>query len=444
LSFSPENLLEILRGLPAAPRYWVAFSGGLDSTVLLHALTENKTVLPGQLRAAHVNHHIHRDAAHWQTHCERLCASLGVPLESQSVEVRPAKGESLEAAAREERYRALESLLQPGDMLLTAQHADDQLETFLLQALRGAGVRGLAAMPLTAPFGGGLLARPLLAFTREELETWARGRKLARIEDPSNADRSLDRNYLRHEVLLLLKARWPSAAATVGRSARHAAEAAEMLKAMAAEDWSHHGPGETLPVAALERLPEPRARNLVRYWLELRGLPLPPSHKLAELLRQAGAAEDRNPCVDWEGAEVRRFGGQLYAQRPLPPSPGEFLLKPGVVRDLGEGLGALQLVPVAGEGIRAALCGREGLRVAFRSGGESCRPAGKAHARPLKKWLQEMHVVPWLRDRLPLIYSEGAGPELLAVAGLFACEPHLAAPGEAGLRIEWLGHPPLN
>ena len=389
----------------------------------------------------HVNHGLYKDADQWQAHCERLCAGLDVPLESRRIDVRPGKGESLEAVARGQRYRVFESLMEPRDMLLLAQHADDQLETFLLQALRGAGVRGLAAMPECAPFAGGILARPLLAWTRAELEAWARENSVTWIEDPSNADTDLDRNYLRHEILPRLKSRWPAAATTIGRSAGHAAEAAEMLRVLAAEDWSRYGAGDTLPVAALDQLPEPRARNLIRHWVESRGLPLPPAHKLAELLRQAGAAEDRNPCVDWEGAEVRRYGGRLYAQRPLPPSPDEFRLIPGVAHDLGQGLGALRLVPAAGEGIRAALCGPQGFRVAFRSGGESCRPAGRAHERPLKKWLQEMHVVPWLRDRLPLVYSEG---ELLAVAGLFACEPHVAAPGEAGLRIEWSGHPPLN
>lgn len=441
MPFVPEDLLEILRDLPAALHYWVALSGGLDSTVLLHALAAHRDALPGELRAVHVNHGLHPEAPRWQVHCEQLAASLTVPLKSRAVSVALRPGESLEAVARRERYRVFEGLMKPGDMLLTGQHADDQAETFLLQALRGSGVRGLAAMPLSAPFARGQLVRPLLAWTRAELEVWAREQQLGWIEDPSNTDTDLDRNYLRQEVLPRLRARWPAVAATLGRSARHAAEADEMLKEIAAEDWLRYGDGETLSLAALEGLPGPRVRNLLRHWLELRGLPLPPSHKLAELLRQAGAAEDRNPCVDWEGAEVRRYGGRLYAQPPLPPSPVEFLLKPGVSHALGEGLGALELVPAAGEGIRAALCGPAGLRVSFREGGESCRPAGRAHARPLKKWLQEMHVPPWLRDRLPLVY---AGRELLAVAGLFSCEPHLAAPGEPGLRIEWSGHPPLN
>jgi tRNA(Ile)-lysidine synthase len=437
-------LLQTLRRLPKVRRYRVALSGGLDSSVLLKACAELRAEL-GALDAIHVNHNLQPDAAAWSEHCQRLCQGLGVPLEVRSVRVDAASGQGLEAAARGARYGVFRDLLQPGDMLLLAQHADDQLETFLLQALRGAGVRGLSAMPECIGWEAGHLARPLLKEHRADLEAWARAQGLGWIEDPSNTDTSLDRNYLRHEVLPRLKARWPAAADTVSRAAAHCAEAEATLSDLAAEDWRRFGSGISLPVSALDELGEARARHLLRHWLGLRGLPLPPAHKLAEILLQARAGEDRNPCVDWQGAEVRRYGGQLHALTPLPPVPQEFRLCPGHFTELGRGLGALGLVPVAGEGIRAVLCGPEGLRVAFREGGESCRPAGRAHGRPLKKWLQEMHVLPWLRERLPLVYSgEGSGGELLAVAGLFACEPYVAGPGEAGLRIEWRDHPPLH
>jgi tRNA(Ile)-lysidine synthase len=443
--FSPSSILDFLLRFPPARRYRVALSGGLDSSVLLHALAQERAGLPGELSAVHVNHGLHADAGEWQATCERMCAALGVPIESRRVHVAAAKGESLEASARDRRYGAFHEIMQPGDALLLAHHADDQAETFLLQALRGAGVRGLAAMPESAEFAGGLLLRPVLAYPRIELEAWARSQGLTWIEDPSNADRDFDRNYLRHEVMPRLRSRWPAVADTLSRAARHSAEAEAVVQVLAAEDWQRYGKGDTLPVQALEELPEPRARQLLRHWVGLRGLPLPPAHKLSEILLQAGAAEDRNPCVDWQGAEVRRYGGQLYALQPLPLAPQEFQLSPGRFEDLGPGLGALGLVSTVGEGVRAALCGPMGLRISFRAGGESCRPAGHAHGRPLKKWLQEMHVLPWLRDRLPLVYSgEGAGGELLAVAGLFACEPYLAQPGEAGLRIEWRGHPPLQ
>lgn len=444
MSFVPEKLLGFLRDRPAAC-YRVALSGGLDSTVLLHALVALRAGLPGPLAAVHVDHGLNPKAAEWQQHCERLCRALDVPLESRKVSVRPGAGESLEAVARERRYGVFTELMQAGDALLLAQHADDQLETFLLQALRGAGVRGLAAMPERAEFAGGWLLRPLLGFRRAELEAWAREQGLAWVEDPSNSDTDLDRNYLRHEVVPRLKARWPAAAETVSRSARHSAEADAVLQTLAAEDWARYRAGEMLRLTVLDELPAPRMRLLLRYWLERRGLPLPPAHKLAEILLQARAAQDRNPCVDWAGAEVRRYGGLLYAQRSLAAMPAGFRLRPGMARELGEGLGSLSLVPATGEGIRASLCGPEGLRVTFRVGGESCRPAGRAHGRPLKKWLQEMEVLPWLRDRLPLVYSDaGADGELLAVAGLFTCEPHAARPGEAGLRIEWRDHPSLN
>ncbi len=441
MAFSPSSILDFLLRFPPARRYRVALSGGLDSSVLLHALGQERAALPGELSAVHVDHGLHADAGQWQAACERMCAALGVPIESRRVHVVAAKGESLEALARERRYAAFREIMQPGDALLLAQHADDQAETFLLQALRGAGVRGLAAMPESAEFAEGLLLRPLLAIPRVELEAWARSHGLTRIEDPSNADRDFDRNYLRHEVMPRLRSRWPAVADTLSRAARHSAEAEAVLQALAAEDWQRYGKGHTLPVQALKELPEPRARQLLRHWMDLRGLPLPPAHKLSEILLQAHAAEDRNPCVDWQGAEVRRYGGQLYALEPLPLAPREFQLSPGRFEDLGPGLGALGLVSAVGEGVRAALCGPGGLRISFRAGGESCRPAGQAHGRPLKKWLQEMHVLPWLRDRLPLVYS---GEELLAVAGLFACEPYLAQPGEAGLRIEWRGHPLLH
>lgn len=443
MSFAPEKLIRLLRERPAT-RYRVALSGGLDSTVLLHALVQVRDRLAGPLGAVHVDHGLHPGSRGWQRRCEELCRALAVPLESRSITVRPADGESLEAVARERRYEAFVELMQAGDALLLAQHADDQLETFLLQALRGAGVRGLAAMPEAMEFAGGRLLRPLLGFRREELETWARVQGLTWVEDPSNTDTDFDRNYLRLEVVPRLKARWPAAADTVTRAARHAAEADAVLQAVAAEDWARYQAGDMLRLTALDELPAARVRQLLRHWLEQRGLPVPPSAKLAQIIMQARAGQDRNPCIDWAGAEVRRYGGLLYAQPRLGAVPVGFRVKPGTTYPVGEGLGQLSLVPAIGEGIRAGLCGPEGLKVAFREGGESCRPAGRAHARPLKKWLQEMQVLPWLRDRLPLVYGGAAGGELLAVAGLFACEPHAARAGEPGLRIEWRDHPVLN
>lgn len=435
----------VLRGLPAARCYWVGFSGGLDSTVLLHALVQQESALVARLRALHVNHHLYFKSDDWQRHCEQLCAALQVPLECRSVRINPAKGQSLEAIAREQRYQVFRTLIGEGDLLLLAHHQDDQLETFLLQALRGAGLRGLAAMPMIGSFESGHLARPLLGFSRNELQAWAETQKLTWLDDPSNADSRFDRNYLRREVVPVIRQRWPSAAATVARSARHCGEALGLLAAVAEEDWRHcvGDQGQVLPVAALQKLGAARAKNLLRYWLEKLQLPLPPAHKLEQMISELlSARADRNPCVSWEGAEVRRYRGRLYGLLPLPAKPRrEFRLTLGEETAMGPGMGTLRLAPTTKGGLRAAGCPAEGLRVCFRSGGEVCKPAGQAHHRPLKKWLQEFKVVPWMRDRLPLLYS---GDQLAGVAGLFVCAPFAAGADEPGLRIDWSSHPALH
>lgn len=445
MSFDADKLLNVLRGLPAAQRYWVAYSGGLDSRVLLQALALCRTALDGELRAVHVNHHIHPQSDDWQLHCQKICAALSISLECRNVRIAPNKGESLEAVARERRYAVFHDLLHAGDLLLLAQHQDDQLETFLLQALRGAGLRGLASMPMLAACGEGQLARPLLGWSREELLEWAEARKFEWIEDPSNADTRFDRNYLRQRVLPIIRGRWPAAAETVNRSARHCGEALELLACQAEGDWKQctDSAGVSLMLAPLKKLGVPRAKNLLRYWFERMNLPPPPAHKLQQIFSEVLAARaDRNPCVTWEGAELRRYRQQLYAMPPLPDAQADGLrLYPSSELNLGSALGSLSLQAVRGDGLRKAACPMDGFEVRFRSGGEVCRPVGRAHRRPLKKWLQEYGVLPWMRERLPLIY---AGDELAAVAGLFVCAPFAAGKRDPGLRIQWQSHPPLQ
>lgn len=445
VDFDPEKLLSKLRGLPAAQCYWVGFSGGLDSTVLLHALARLRARLDGGLRAIHVNHHLHPQSDAWQAHCRRICAALEIPIECREVTIAPAAGESLEAVARARRYAAYRELLGAGDLLLLAHHQDDQLETFLLQALRGAGLRGLASMPAIAALGRGRLARPLLGYTRVQLHAWARAENLEWLEDPSNSDAHFDRNYLRRQVIPQLRARWPAAAETVSRSARHCGEALELLAVQAADDLQHCAQSdfESLALAPLLSLGVPRSKNVLRYWLERLGLPPPSAGKLEQVFAELLAARaDRSPCVTWKGAELRRYRGRLYAMPPLPAVPsGERRLYPGVELSLGETAGTLSLQTTRGEGLRLAACPEDGFRVRFRSGGEVCRPAGRAHRRPLKKWLQDYGVLPWMRARLPLIY---AGEELAAVAGLFVCAPFMAGKLEPGLRIHWRNHPRLQ
>src|SRR6266404_3089306 len=218
-----RRLAQLLPGFPDVA-VCVAFSGGADSTALLAALAQLERP-PLKLRALHVDHRLHPHSVRWVAHCRRVARALGVPLQVRTAKVARLRGESPEAAARAARYQLLAAALAPQEALLTAHHEDDQLETVLLQLLRGAGLAGMAAMPARAAFARGALVRPLLSWSRAELTAWVRSRGLEWLEDPGNAELRHDRNYLRMRVLPLIRERWPAAAATVARAARHAAAA---------------------------------------------------------------------------------------------------------------------------------------------------------------------------------------------------------------------------
>ncbi len=236
----PDDLAESLeRLIPAWPdaSLCIALSGGVDSVALLHAAREVTAHHGGlRLRALHVDHGLQPASLDWAAICRELCERLGVRCEVLELHLVPRKGESVEAEARTERYSALAAALEPGESLLTAHHADDQLETVLLQLFRGAGVAGLAAMPECAPLGPGHHLRPLLQVARVDLVAYAQALGLQWIEDPMNREARYDRSYLRHEVLPAILARWPAAARTVGRSARHLGEAQRLLEALAEAD----------------------------------------------------------------------------------------------------------------------------------------------------------------------------------------------------------------
>ncbi len=436
MPFSPESLLADISRLPPARRYWVAYSGGLDSHVLLHALASVKNRLPvDELSAVHVDHGLSPAAADWSRHCAEVCSRLKIPLTLLRVDARPAQGESPEAAARSARYQAIAPLVGEGDGLLTAHHRDDQAETVLLQLLRGSGPRGLAAMPLWTAFGGGWRGRPLLGFRREELRAYAEAEGLHWVEDESNFDTGLTRNFLRHEVIPLLQRRWPALATTLSRVASHAAEAAYLLEQLAEQDLLVAEDG-ALDIIHLKRLEVARQRNVLRYWIQRSGLPLPDSVHLQRILDEViSAAKDAAPRVAWSGAELRRYRNRLYLFPPLPPHDPAQFFEWSMERPLHLPDGKiLRAVPALGQGIRRSLCQAAKVTVRFRQGGERCRPAGDAYNRKLKKLLQDRGIPPWQRERLPLLYLDD---KLAAVAGLFVCEPFQAREGETGLCLDW-------
>jgi tRNA(Ile)-lysidine synthase len=440
-AFSPSSLADVLHrlGLSSATPLTVAFSGGLDSCVLLHALGHLRESLGLQLRALHVDHGLHPDSSGWALRAQQTCDRLKIPCTVERVQVTQVRGHGLEDAARRARYACLARHVGPGEVLLTAHQADDQAETVLLQLLRGTGVHGLAAMPAVAPFHQGRLARPLLDFTREQLSAWARQENLQWIDDTSNQDLRLSRNYLRQQVFPLLEAHWPEASRRIARSAGMAAEAAELLDELAEADWNGCCGAEQaqLSVRALRGLTPPRRRNLVRYWLRRQGFLTPTAMHLDQVVAQVMRDPQSNQAViRWPGAEVCRYRDVLMVRKPQVEPDSHWRIDWNLPDALEiPGVGLLRAEPVRGDGLSQERLERVPLVVGLRQGGEICRLPGRAHHHKLKKLLQEAGIPPWERRRLPLVYVNG---ELAAIGDRWVCEPYAARGDELGwkLRLE--------
>jgi tRNA(Ile)-lysidine synthase len=479
-----SRLADLLPGFPDV-RLVVAFSGGVDSTALLAALAANR---PKELavRAIHVNHGLHPNASKWSKHCRAVARELSVQLEVLAAKVSRPGGVSLEAAARDARYAVLARALEAGEFLLTAHHEDDQVETVLLQLFRGAGMAGLAAMPDIAPFAGGWLARPLLPRSRAELEEWVRGAGLSWVDDDTNADETLDRNYLRRRVLPLIRERWQGIGSAVSRSARHAAEGQRLLDMIARSDVERASSGAGLFVPVLRALQPDRRRNALRFWIARSGARVPDTSRLEELAGpMIDARPDANPRVAWgdvevqrhadvlsihstadggvtgvrRGGDVRRGGGArggsdaqrgadahraadvhqrgdmrrvadaggTDAHRAADPPTIDWPWRTVSVLKLPDAGGTLELKPdphgpIDLDALPATVT------VRHRQGGELLRPRRGGPRRTLKSLLQESHLPIGERARLPLVFS---GATLLAVGSLWVDESIQITPGTA-------------
>jgi tRNA(Ile)-lysidine synthase len=407
--------------LPEAPGEGplaIAFSGGLDSTVLLHLAAADPRLRARGLRALHVNHGLHGDAAQWAGHCAAQCAALGVPFEGLHVEVAP-RGNGLEAAARAARYAALQASQRAGELIALAHHRDDQAETVLLRLLRGAG-DGLAAMRPLRAFGSGWLWRPLLALPREALRDHARQQGLRWIDDPSNDSDRHDRNYLRHRVMPLLVERWPAASAALARSAGLLATQSDLLAAEDARRLAQvqgTDPHSLSVPALLTESPAWRDR-LIRAWLVALDLPALPADALATIAGELlPARADARAEFAWSGAVVRRWRDLLHAGWAQPP------LAPDWVSEW-DGRAALALPTGDRLQLEPAAAFEAPVHVRARQGGERLRLPGRDHHTELKTLLQSLGVPPWQRARLPLVFA--ADGELLA-AGDVAVSARLAA-----------------
>lgn len=379
------------------------------------------------VRTVHVDHGLHPESADWAATAAATAAALGVDCEIVRVEVVD-DGQGREAAARAARYAALRDRVGDGELLLTAHHADDQAETVLLALLRGSGPAGLAAMPAIAPFGRGMLVRPLLRTRRAALQAWAEAHQLEWSDDPSNTDTSIARNHLRQNVLPVLEAYWPETVGALNLGARWAAEADGLLAQLAELDLAALSDGATLDAEGVIALGPDRARNLLRHWLAELGLPGAPYMRLDEAVRQlAEAADDRVPEIDWPGAVLRRWGGRLYASVPEHPVPEGWQAEWDVDAPLSlpGGRGRLTLT-TAPSGLDAEKLNGVTITVRFRRGGERLRTHPAGPHRQLKHLLAEAGVPPWERGRVPLLY---VGDSLVAAGDLLVDAEWAASPG---------------
>jgi len=377
----------------------VAYSGGLDSHVLLHALKQS-TCSTSSISAIHIHHGLQIEADDWVIHCQQVCDQLEIPLHTINVTVSRDQGQGLEAAARQARYAAFEQHLPNKAHLLLAQHANDQAETLLLQLLRGAGTAGLAAMPTQRHLGKGLLIRPLLTCSQASLQDYAQQQGLHWVDDPSNQQQQYDRNYLRQQILPRLQQRWTSCVSTLSRAAQHQADSLNLLNQYAQQQLQacQGSQANTLSRQALATLSPEQQHNVLRYWLQRQGLSLPNQTRFKEIQRQNQQADHTQQIlIRWQQVECRSYRDNLYVHESLPSTPKENDL----TWTIGEPAPALPLgrLHVLAENQRTIA-----VTIRFRQGGEQFTQHGQHKS--LKNLFQTAGLPPWLRPFIPLIYIE--------------------------------------
>lgn len=431
----PEWLCAPVRSLPPYRKLWIAFSGGLDSTLLLHVVAH---CFPGNpdLRVIHVNHQLQANSDESEALCRRTCEALGLDLQVRRVDVRagmrPDSAGGIEEAARHARYEVFEEILEAEDLLLMAHHADDQAETVLFRLLRGTGVRGLAGMPRERALGAGRLVRPFLDFDRVRLSRQAKEAGLEWVEDPSNVDERFDRNFLRRTVLPLLKERWPGLNARLRHTAEACSEHVTLADRLAEIQWRDCAPDGRLPdTDRLRTLSLPEQKNLLRWWIRASGYDLPSLKDWGQVIEElTHAREDGEPELTGPGFVIRRFRGRLHLVpgQPEVDAPGAELVPGETLRWSGW---RIRLLPVSGQKQAPPA-----IRVSTRRGGERFHPVPEGPGKLVKKWFQEQGVPPWERPRIPLVFSrDDEGETLIAIGDLWCSGQYSGGAPAAGWRL---------
>jgi len=422
--------------LVPAKKILIAYSGGLDSHVLLHLLSR----IPRDqldLRAVYINHGLQEQAAHWADHCNEVCQNLDIPFTSVNLNLEIPKGESLEEVARNARYKALHADLQQDEVLMTAHHQSDQAETLLLQLFRGAGVQGLSAMANAneVKVNGKhyLHLRPLLHQSRKALEAYATEFELTHIEDPSNQDTTFNRNFLRQEIMPLLRDRWLGIDKAISRTASLQAETrilldevaqhelpailASELAALNVMNGKSNQSSLLAPIAIPEllKLSEAKQHLLLRYWISQQDFPTPSTKKLHHIFSDViESAKDKQPLVEWKETELRRFQEYLFIMSPLSSHDVTQVIPWHTDHPLYIASIEVTLKPNLIDTIS------KNVTVRFRQGGETMEIPTRGNI-SLKNLFQERQIPPWIRPRLPLIYTE---EKLVKIVGLEEFKRH--------------------
>jgi tRNA(Ile)-lysidine synthase len=438
-SFSAEYLISILNALQVKGPFYIAYSGGMDSSVLLHAMSRAKALTGIDIHALHVNHGLSENADKWSKHCELTCKKLSIDFKHLKISEKWVSGESRESWARNLRYQLLIEAINGLGVLMTAHHREDQAETLLLQLFRGAGVRGLSGMPRVFKRKDTWHVRPMLDITPQLIEEYARENELEWVEDESNLDVSYDRNFLRKNIVPQLRQRWPGISNTLARVSAHQAEAGMLLDEVASKDLNLclGDYEDTLSLVQLLGLSSARQANLIRYWLRQIKFAVPSTAKIEEILENLlPVRKDANPVVSWMGCDMRRYNKQLYACEPLADHDpaSELTWNMNSICEISDG--QLNAELVTSVGIKTDLCPDGLVQIRYRQGGEKIQLISSDRRKDLKNIFQEKAIPPWLRDRIPLLYVGGT---LIAVADLFIDAKARTENADGCWKITWTG-----
>jgi len=427
-----DDLVEVSQ----CERLILGYSGGLDSSVLLLLTAEYVSSRNLELQAIHVDHGLQDESVEWSKHCVRTAKYCGIRCEVAVLDGRVPAGENTEEWARDERYRLFKSWADRRTCILTAHHADDQAETVFYNAIRGSGPHGLSGIRSTARFGFGYLGRPLIECRRVELLAYARSADIKWLEDPSNRDDRLSRNFIRRRIFPVIQGRFPGAARNLQRLAKVQTDLADVLDRVADSALDRQeSPNYRISIAALLEFDRELRPFVLKRWLARAGASIPGRRHIEQILEHLMFVRpDGMPTVCWGHFEVRRYRGQMYLMRRLKDTRNRGSMTWDLACDLRFPWGSLSAHATRGIGINRDILKNMELVVGFRSGGERCHPSFRSHSQMLKKLFQEWSVPPWERDLTPLVFVDG---HLAAVGDHCVCQGFAAGPEAHAVKLDW-------